>query len=207
MPLFYQKKINANTKLAIWKIEEDENFFLQKVPLKKNISHPQKRLQHLAGRFLLPLLFSDFPLEEILIADSRKPFLQNEAYHFSISHCGDYAAAIASTTQRVGIDAELFSDKVIKVKEKFLNEEEKKFTTQYNDDKKLLTTLWCAKEATYKWYSYGLLNFKENILLQPVSFGDEGIIPTIFLKEDKKTELKTNYSIFSNLSLAWISAQ
>ncbi|HEY0299515.1 MAG TPA: 4'-phosphopantetheinyl transferase superfamily protein [Arachidicoccus sp.] len=205
MPLFYQKEINKNTKLAIWKIEEDENFFLQKVPLKKNISHPHKRLQHLAGRFLLPTLFSDFPLEEILIADSRKPFLKNEIYHFSISHCGDYAAAIASTVQRVGIDAELFSDKVLRIKDKFLNEEERNFAVQFHDDKKLLTTLWCAKEATYKWYSYGLLNFKENILLQSFSFDNEGMIPVTFLKQDKKIALTTQYKLFSNISLAWIS--
>ena len=47
-----------------------------------------KRLQHLAGRYLLYALFDDFPLEEIVIADTRKPFLENEKYHFSISHCG-----------------------------------------------------------------------------------------------------------------------
>src|SRR5882762_10719941 len=101
MPLFYQHNINENTKLGIWQIKEPEVFFLEKVPLKKDVSHPHKRLQHLAGRYLLPTLFSDFPLEEILIADTRKPFLPNERYHFSISHCGDFAAAIISSRSRV----------------------------------------------------------------------------------------------------------
>ena len=96
MAIFYQHQINENTRLGIWKIEETESFFLQKVPIKKDVSHPHKRLQHLAGRYLLTCLFPDFPLEEVLIADTRKPFLPNEAYHFSISHCGDFAAAIAS---------------------------------------------------------------------------------------------------------------
>ena len=86
MPLFYQHTINEGTKLGIWLIEETESFFLEKVPEKKEVTHPHKRLQHLAGRFLLPVLFEDFPLEEIVIADTRRPFLENEKYHFSISH-------------------------------------------------------------------------------------------------------------------------
>ena len=96
MPLVYQHTINSNTKAALWHIEEDEAFFLERVPLKRDVSHPHKRLQHLAGRYLLPVVFADFPLEEILIADTRKPFLPDEKYHFSISHCGDYTAAIVS---------------------------------------------------------------------------------------------------------------
>jgi len=82
MPLFYQHNINQDTKLGIWHIEEPESFFLEKVPLKRDVSHPSKRLQHLAGRYLLSYLFPDFPLEEIQIADTRQPFLANEKYHF-----------------------------------------------------------------------------------------------------------------------------
>jgi len=93
LALFYQHNINDTTKLAIWKIEEDAYFFLEHVPLQREITHPHKRLQHLAGRYLLRLLFPDFPFEEILIADTKKPYLPHEQYHFSISHCGNYAAA------------------------------------------------------------------------------------------------------------------
>ena len=75
MPLFYQQDINETTKLGVWKIEEPEDFFLRVVPLQRSITHPHKRLQHLAGRYLLPFLFPDFPHEEIEIADTRKPFL------------------------------------------------------------------------------------------------------------------------------------
>ena len=107
MPLFYQHNINENSRVGIWQIAEGERFFLAKVPLKKDVSHPHKRLQHLAGRYLLPELFPDFPLEEIVIADTKKPFLENEKYHFSISHCGNFAAAIVSSRDRVGVDIEM----------------------------------------------------------------------------------------------------
>ena len=122
LSLFYQHNINETTRLAIWKIEEQENFFLQHVPLQREITHAHKRLQHLAARYLLKHLFPDFPYKEILIADTRKPYLQNEQYHFSISHCGDYAAVIVSKGRRVGIDIELVTPKVEKIRHKFLNE-------------------------------------------------------------------------------------
>ncbi|HVX51137.1 MAG TPA: hypothetical protein VHB48_13310, partial [Chitinophagaceae bacterium] len=103
MPLFYQHNINQTTRLGIWKIEEPEGFFAG-VPLQRTITHPHKRLQHLAARWLLQHLFPDFPYSEIIIADTRKPYLPDEQYHFSISHTGDYAAAVVSSVQRVGRD-------------------------------------------------------------------------------------------------------
>src|SRR5438128_7090094 len=107
MPLFFQRDIDETTRLALWKIEEEESFFSQHVPLQRDITHPHKRLQHLAGRYLLQYLFPDFPINLIKIADTRKPYLEDEAYHFSISHCSNYAAAIVSKTARVGVDIEI----------------------------------------------------------------------------------------------------
>src|SRR3954462_10941207 len=115
MPVFFQQQINDTTRLGIWKIEETESFFKENVPLHRDITHPHKRLQHLAGRFLLQFLAPDFPYDLIRIAETRKPFLSNDAYHFSISHCGDYAAAIVSRDSRVGIDVELVRPLVVKV--------------------------------------------------------------------------------------------
>src|SRR5450432_3750378 len=107
MPLFYQHTINHTTKIGVWHIAEPESFYLNKVPLPPVITHWHKRLQHLAGRYLLQELFPDFPYHLIEIADTRKPFLRDEKYHFSISHCGDFAAVIISTNSRVGVDIEL----------------------------------------------------------------------------------------------------
>ncbi len=126
MPIFFQHTINEFTRLGIWKIEETEEFFKGNVPQHRDVTHPHKRLQHLAGRFLLQFLFPDFPYELIRIADTRKPYLPGEQYHFSISHCGDYAAAIVSKNNRVGIDIEIPVPKIERVKNKFLNEEEMK---------------------------------------------------------------------------------
>ena len=203
MPLFYEH-INDFAKIAIWHIAEEKNFFLHEVPLQRTITHPHKQLQHLAGRYLLQHVYPDFPYHLIEIADTRKPFLPNEEYHFSISHCGDYAAVIVSKDHRVGIDIELVTKKVEKVKHKFLNESEliniqhSTFSTQH------LTLLWCCKEAVFKWYGSGGVDFKDNIHLQSSNLNtDGGIIYCEFVKEEK-IPLEIRYKYFDGLCLAWV---
>ncbi len=222
MSLFYQHTINQTTKLGIWKIEEDENFFLQKVSLQQNITHPHKRLQHLAGRYLLLYLFPDFPYHEILIADTRKPYLQSEQYHFSISHCGNYAAAIVSSTHRVGTDIELPSEKVEGIAHKFIHANEQQWIEQstvngqrstVNDqlqtsNYKLQTLLWSAKESVFKWYSLGGVDFKKHIQLNGVIQKQNDILrlPFVFQKE-KSIQLNVTSKIFDEIVLSWIATR
>ena len=220
VPLFYQHTINQTTKLGIWKIEEDEKFFLMKVPLQQNITHPHKRLQHLAGRFLLRYLFPDFPYEEILIADTRKPYLPNEQYHFSISHCGYYAAAIVSSTHRVGIDIEIPTTKIQRIAHKFIHENEKQFLDQltaHNSpltnqpltvNSRFLTILWSAKESLFKWYGLGGVDFKENMQLNNViqKQNDSFILPFVFNKEIS-VQVNITSKIFDEMVLSWLMTQ
>lgn len=216
LPLFYQHNINEYTKLGIWKITEPAGFFTGKVPLQREITHPHKKLQHLAGRYLLRQLFSDFPYEEILIADTRKPYLPYEQYHFSISHCGDYAAAIVSSDSRVGIDIEIPTVKIEKIKHKFLNEEELSKVQQVNAKSdirnptseistlEVLTVLWSAKEAVFKWWGWGSVDFSEHILLGLSSFSGEGNMKATFVREKETFPLWLHYKLFEGLCLVWV---
>jgi phosphopantetheinyl transferase len=206
MTLFYNANINEATKIAVWHIAEPESFFLQKVPLSNTITHWHKRLQHLAGRYLLQELFPGFPYHLIEIADTRKPFLPNEEYHFSISHCGDYAAVIVSRSSRVGIDIELVSAKVERIKHKFLSEEElKNFDLQSPViSSKLLTLFWSCKEAAFKWYGNGEVDFKKHIHLKQANITlHEGQILCEFIKS-KKIYLTIQHKFFDNICLTWI---
>jgi phosphopantetheinyl transferase len=204
VPVFFQHQISPTTRLGIWKIEETEEFFLGNVPLHRNVTHPKKRLQHLAGRFLLQFLVPDFPYELIRIADTRKPFLENEAYHFSISHCGDYAAAIVSKDKRVGIDIEIPVDKIENIKDKFLSKAEItefKLSDLTAHHSSFTTLLWSAKEAVFKWYGNGGVDFKKNIQLQKIHEGNE-TIDCLFTKTNKP--LTVHYRQMEHLVLAWI---
>lgn len=210
MALFYQHNINEDTKIGIWRIEEPEPFFLEKVPVKRDVSHPYKRLQHLAGRFLLPTLFDDFPMKEILVADTRKPYLENEQYHFSISHCGNFAAALVSNKSRVGVDIELVTPRILSIGHKFLSDAEKKFLHNWELMSKvhleLTTILWSAKEAIYKWHSVGSLDFKTHMQLAgPITFDpNEWVeLPFIFSKNGEMP-LTVMARVFDPLVVAYV---
>jgi phosphopantetheinyl transferase len=219
MPVFFQHPINEDTRLGVWKIEETEAFFKGNVPLHREVTHPHKRLQHLAGRFLLQYLFPDFPYHLIEIADTRKPYLPGEEYHFSISHCGDYAAAIVSRSNRVGIDVEIPVEKIRRIENKFLSETEKQLVIgnkQYAMANQvpgtiekplpvahcqLTTLLWSAKEAVFKWYGNGGVDFRRHIQLLKKNEGMETI--DCFFSKDE-SELAVHYRLFEGLVLAWV---
>lgn len=203
MPIFFQQQINDCTRLGIWKIEETEEFFKGTVPQHRDVTHPHKRLQHLAGRFLLQYLFPDFPYELVLIADTKKPYLPDEQFHFSISHCGDYAAAIVSTQNRVGIDIEIPVEKILKLEEKYLSENEARiFGIQHSiEHMKTATLLWSCKESVFKWYGDGAVDFRKHIQLQHPDY-DQQIIQCLFAKNQQ--QLSLHYRLFDHLVLSWV---
>lgn len=211
MPLFYQHNFNNSAKIGVWHIAESESFFLEKVSLPaQHIAHPHKRLQHLAGRFLLHELYPGFPYDLIEIADTRKPFLPNEDYHFSISHCGEYAAVIISKEKRVGVDIEMPSEKILRVQHKFLSEGEARFfeNDKYMADAKAkmgdLTLLWSCKEAVFKWYGDGGVDFKKHIRLVIKNLNaQEGRMQCLF-KKNNPVELTVYYKRSGNLWLTWV---
>lgn len=206
MPLFYQQDINETTRMAVWRIAEPAEFFLSAVPLRRDITHPHKRLQHLAGRYLLRFLFPDFPNEEIAIADTRKPFLPDEQYHFSISHCGDFAAAIVSAHDRVGVDIEIVTPRVDRIKHKFLHNDEQKFVegTPHEQKIALLTLLWSCKEAMFKWWGSGDVDFSEALRIRPFDFSSAGVIGAQFQKNEFQIPLTLHYRMVEDMSLAWV---
>jgi len=210
MPLVYQQNINLTTKLGVWHIAEEKDFFLQQVPLQRQITHPHKQLQHLAGRYLLKELYPDFPYDLIRIADTRKPFLENEAYHFSISHCGDYAAVIVSSTQRVGVDVELVTEKVAKVKHKFLSDKEQNMIAAIESSSiqlvhnSMLTAAWSIKESLYKWYGDGEVDFKEHLHIDEIILTENnGIAHCNVLKNDRH-KLQVHFLFFNHNCISWV---
>ncbi|MEO6547482.1 MAG: 4'-phosphopantetheinyl transferase superfamily protein [Ferruginibacter sp.] len=210
MPMVYQQNINLTTKLGVWHIVEDEAFFTSTVPVQREISHPHKRLQHLAGRFLLKELFPSFPYELIRIADTKKPFLENEAYHFSISHCGDYAAVIVSTQYRVGVDVELIAGKAEKVKHKFLSAIEQQIlaTIPYFPyalfGEKLITAAWSIKESLFKWQGASEVDFKKHLQILSMNINDnEGIANCIIMREIT-IDLPVHLLFFNKNCISWV---
>ena len=218
MPLFFQQHINGDTRLAVWRIEEDESFFRASVSVDTTVTHPQKRLQHLAGRFLLRMLFPDFPVEGIRIAETRKPYLEDGSFQFSISHCGAFAAAVVSRDLRVGIDVEEATPRIRRIITKFLHPDERIWLesdsrTGYTPDAPgddwtpfiAPTLMWSVKEAVFKWHGDGGVDFSEHIRIRPYEPQKEGSISVDFLK-GRSLSMILHYRIFERLCLSWVSS-
>lgn len=206
MPLVYQQNINAFTKLGVWHIAEAEDFFLGRVPLPNEITHPHKRLQHLAGRILLKELYDDFPLELIKIADTKKPFLADEGFHFSISHCGDYAAAIVSKQNRVGVDIEIPQQKIERISHKFLGPEEIQVLNINNyDPHYMLTLAWSIKETIFKWYGLGQVDFREHMHINECKAEDNQFTAQCSFLKHTPLHFKVNGIFFNGNCLTWLA--
>ena len=217
MPLVYQQNINAVTKIGVWHIAEPENFFLKQVPVQREITHWHKRLQHLAGRLLLTELFPGFPVELIQVADTRKPFLADEPFHFSISHCGDYAAAIVSNRSRVGVDIEVISEKVERIKDKYLSPGEQYMigeilSSQTSNLKpqtsnfylQLLTLAWSVKETMFKWHGAGGVDFRDHMHIKNITLHDNEFLAQCILTKNEPVNLNPHGLIFNNNLLTWL---
>lgn len=205
MPLIRTIQIDPETRLGVWQIEESADFFETRVQVQSTIHHPHKRLQHLAGRYLLTSLFADFPIADIRITHNRKPVLTDGRFHFSISHCEDYAAAIISRTCSVGIDIERMQPTIEKISGKFLNDAERAFIDPTRELAHK-TICWSAKEAVYKWYGLGGIDFRADICLQPFPCRPAGFIHCDFEKGDDKALLHLQYLLEDDLCLAWTLA-
>ncbi len=205
MPLIYLQQINAATKIGVWHITETENFFLQFATLQRSITHPHKRLQHLAGRRLLSILFPDFPQAMIVIADTRKPFLKDESFHFSISHCGDYAAAIVSTQNRVGVDIEIPHKKIEGIQNKFLSGNEQHILSGIEEDNIfMLTMAWSIKEALFKWYGTGGVDFIRDMQITKIMQPRHIFIAQCFFKKSINKFIEVHSIKIGDNNLSWV---
>lgn len=153
-------KISPTATVATWKVEEDEAFFMEKTGLQATMKSERRRIEYLAGRFLLQHLQPGFPVSEIGKDEHEKPRLPGNRYFFSISHSWPYIAVVIDTATDAGIDIQTWHPKIIDIKHKFLAPREQDL---FAHDLKLLTLAWSAKEAAYKWNGRRAVDFIEHL--------------------------------------------
>lgn len=206
MPLFFQHNINPDSRFALWQITEEESFFRKSVSIQKEITHPHKRLQHYAGRYLLKVLDPAFPVNKILL-DGNRPYLPDNHFHFSISHYQNFAAAILSKSTKVGIDIEGESEKLAILQKKYLTETELTHLHTAHSEislRQLLCLCWSAKETMFKWYQKGKVDFRSDMHVFSVNRENETLL-TQFGKEIQ-TDLIINYKTFDKMVLTYLLA-
>lgn len=102
-----------------------------------------------------------------------KPYLADDTRHISISHSHNRLAIIVNEKESTGIDIELIRDKVLKIKHKFLTNEE---LLDANDDPEKLLIYWAAKETLYKIYGLKEVDFIKDLFVKPFTKHNLGTI-------------------------------
>ena len=168
MPFLKEFIINHKTKIKLWKLNLGELDYNELDEYDSNIIKLKKnelvKEQFLAVRKILQL---ENPSYKIRYDESGKPSI-NSDLNISISHSNRMAAIVFSGYSRVGIDIELRESKIIKIKDKFLNEYEK-LKNEFQSDLDYLTMIWTAKESIYKALGIKGVSFSDDIIIKNIN--------------------------------------
>jgi phosphopantetheinyl transferase len=100
---------------------------------------------------------------------SGKPFFPDSNTDLSLSHSENITVCQISDSLQCGIDIQHLREKIIRVKEKFLNPVELDFVNVIPADEQapLLTAMWSCKEALFKMYGVGFIDYVNLFTIHP----------------------------------------
>lgn len=166
------RNISNHSAYAIWRVSDSvETLYLlleEDAPVEIEKYHPNKKIEFLASRILMRRLceYLKVPYQGMWKDECGKPHLLKSQCHISISHSYPYVVCMVDQQQPCGIDIEAPREKLIRIKNKFLNHSEQ-IVLERNID--LLCQYWCAKESLYKLYGRKNLSFAKDININMVA--------------------------------------
>ncbi len=209
MPLIKKKNITPTIYLAVWEISETLDELLDDFIINENeiesykaITNEGRKKQWLVSR---KLLFELSNKSDLWIAhdDNRKPVLNDEHLSISISHTQNYVAILLGENIHLGIDIEKLTPRIHKIRHKFCSQDENEFL---NNDENLLQRLyviWSAKEALFKMYGKGNLDFRKNLHIQPFEFSPPGTLKTFIRCHTLDAEIDLFYDLIGDHVLVY----
>ncbi|MEO1301206.1 MAG: 4'-phosphopantetheinyl transferase superfamily protein [Bacteroidota bacterium] len=174
MPQHTLVPVDSSTAYGLWHIAESEEALrdqLQLTPTEyvmyQQITHLHRRLSWLAARAMLQRLCISlgYAYTGVLKNHWGQPYVATPGVYISLAHCFPWALAAVSKGAPIGIDIQLPSQKLYRVRHKYLSRSE---IQDAAGDIEKLCVYWCAKEAIYKAYGgRGRLSLKGGIRVRP----------------------------------------
>tara|TARA_B100001093_G_scaffold329158_1_gene314158 strand:+ start:156 stop:773 length:618 start_codon:yes stop_codon:yes gene_type:complete len=201
MPFLKEFIINEKTKIKLWKVSIGE---LKKLKLndydriileskKKDLS----KEQFLSIRKLIELENTNF---KIRYDKSGRPSI-NSKLNISISHSKEVTGIVLSNSSKMGIDIQIIESKILKIKNKFLNDFERS-NTEYKSDIDYLIMIWTAKESIYKALGIKGISFSENIVINRV-IEKEKKGEGYYINGNEKTKFNLNFFYLDNYTICY----
>ena len=180
MPLHFVQHLSPTAILGLWHLSEPPEVLWPLLPtayrqLIPPTAGPVRQAHWLGVRALAHALAARLlpaPATDILIRNDAegRPWLTGAPppLEVSLSHSGEWAAAIICTTGRAGIDIEIVRDKARRLAAMFLSDEEMDAAAALPEASatQRYSLLWSAKETLYKLAARPGLIFREQLLLE-----------------------------------------
>jgi len=207
MPLFKSIYIDPSSQIMVWDITESfEELFGQIQLNKKSLERLNGMKSQLHQRAFLSVRkllqemgYNDF---DLFYDETGKPHLK-DGKHISISHSHEFSTIIIST-QKAGIDIEMQRDKILRIADKFVNNQElQRLKSSDNQDYiKKLTVKWGAKEAIFKIRNEKGISFKDHIWVNSFEIRDQKST-AILEMENVKQKFSIHFEEFENFTLVY----
>lgn len=204
--LFYNKKLINGCSLAIWKIDESVEQLLSHFSTYKeamttqiaSMKSEKRQKEFLSVRILISKLLGSE--NNVVYNNNGRPSLLNREEKISISHTQGYASVIIHPNRTVGVDIEQCREKIFRVKHKFLSAYELAHV-DLQEELKYLTLLWSAKETLYKISENHLVEFDEDMEIEPLTLSSCGLLYITDKKVGKRYEL--SYQFFDDFVIVY----
>jgi 4'-phosphopantetheinyl transferase len=210
MPITFHQNINEDTEIGLWRITETPEDLMARLQLKEHelnllslLGKEKRSLHWLATRVLLRKMLNTNHYIDCQADENGKPILMNHPHHISLSHSYEYAAVIVSKTKKVGIDIEIIKEKIERVKNKFLSQQELNFINSEHQIEQLYVC-WCAKEALYKLNGKKETSFKDHIHLEKFKYQENGNLFGKIEKENIAHHFTVQYRKIDNYMLGFV---
>lgn len=202
--MLYFDKQTPQWRIAIWHVTEDLPTLLAMLPDSETVQCEAQQkfralprtIEWVAVRVLLcKMLQRQVP---ILYHDNGAPYLPDyEHLDISISHTHGYVAVALAEQGYVGIDIEQISNKVERVKQKFVGEDEAP------KDLNQLILHWSAKETAFKMMHRNKVDFKKHLHIQPFEQAEEGTFLLTETRTDKEQQMTIYFKLFPEFVLTY----
>lgn len=212
MPLiktYYFKDLS----IYVWNIKESINELLNYARDYKlldfdGINDNNRLKQFIASRICLAKALNLAYVPILTKTYSGKPILTNSNKNFSISHCNNLAI-VAISTYPVGVDIQNPSNKIYKVKDKFLCKHEqnillnKAITFNYLLYLQRLCICWTSKEAIYKLLNLTNISFKRDLKILHINNKNK-YVKVNFITKDIYKIFDLKYLFIDNYCISYV---
>ncbi len=205
--LLRKEHIDGDGLIGIGKITDNHQALLRSLPQTQQRAAEEYVSKMRSERRVIEWLTTRVLLFELLgeekIIDNRpdgRPFLKDGSYKISISHTKEYAAVLLHKQYSVGIDVETISERVKKLADKFISENE------YIDlSQQVIHQLlhWSAKETVFKMMEESEIDFKEHLHVHPFRPGEKGVFQASESKTLRQKTFQIHYEVLPDAVLTW----